>query len=411
MANTPLASLSFLDTLLQSSDSTVSISASEISVFNFKWFNIAIISAVVFLRTSKLLGSNNFELHLYSSDIQANFTKLAEASNLSNVSSKYYEFADIFSKTKAEVLPPHYPYDLKFNLEEGAQPPVGSIYSLSVSKQEVLKKFIEENLNMGFIQPISSLHGILVLFVKKKDGSLHFCVDFCGLNYISKKDHYPLPLISNLLDSPRKAWVYLKIDLHYAYHLVCIADSDEWKTAFRICYGSFEWSVIPFGLTNAPTAFQWFMNDIFSDLLDLCIMIYLDDILIYLNNMSKHHWHVKEVLKHLHKAGLYAKAEKCKFHSKSVEYLEYILSPSGLTMSDDKVKIIQDWPEPKKVKDIQSFLGFANFYHWFIFNYSDIVISLTYLTQKDIPWKFNFSCQDAFNSLKKAFTFAPILTH
>ena len=153
------------------------------------------------------------------------------------------------------------------------------------------------------------------------------------------------------------------------------------------------------------------MNDIFSDLLDLCIMIYLDDILIYLNNMSKHHWHVKEVLKHLHKAGLYAKAEKCKFYSKSVEYLGYILSPSGLTMSDDKVKIIQDWPEPKKVKDIQSFLGFANFYHWFIFNYSDIVIPLTYLTQKNIPWKFNFFCQDAFNSLKKAFTFAPILTH
>ena len=96
--------------------------------------------------------------------------------------------------------------------------------------------------------------------------------------------------------------------------------------------------------------------------------------------MSKHHQHVKEVLKHLHKASLYAKVEKCKFHSESVEYLRYILSPSGLTMSDDKVKIIQDWPEPKKVKNIQSFLDFTNFYYWFIFNYLDIVISLTYLT-------------------------------
>jgi len=122
------------------------------------------------------------------------------------------------------------------------------------------------------------------------------------------------------------------------------------------------------------------MNDIFSNLLDVYIVIYLDDVLIYLNNMSEYHWHVKEVLKHLCKAGLYTKAEKCKFHSESVEYLGYILSSSGLTMSDDKVKIIQDWPEPKKVKDIQSFLGFANFYHWFIFNYSDIVISLTYFT-------------------------------
>jgi len=120
---------------------------------------------------------------------------------------------------------------------------------------------------------------------------------------------------------------------------------------------------------------------------------------------------VKEVLKYLRKANLYAKAEKCKFHSKSVEYLGYILSFSGLTMSDNKIKIIQDWLEPRKVKDIQSFLGFANFYCRFIFNYSDIVIPLTCLTWKDIPWKFNSSCRDAFNSLKKAFTSALILTH
>ena len=168
---------------------------------------------------------------------------------------------------------------------------------------------------------------------------------------------------------------------------------------------------MPFGLTNAPTAFQWFINDIFSNLLDVYIMIYLDNILIYSNNMSEHHRHVEEVLKRLYKAGLYAKVEKCKFHSKSVEYLGYILSPSGLTMSNDKVKIIQDWLEPKKVKNIQSFLGFANFYCRFIFNYSDIVILLICLTQKDIPWKFDSSCQNAFNSLKKAFTSAPILTY
>ena len=153
------------------------------------------------------------------------------------------------------------------------------------------------------------------------------------------------------------------------------------------------------------------MNDIFSDLLDVCVVIYLNDILIYSNNMSEHHQHVKEVLKHLYKAGLYTKAEKCEFHSESVKYLGYILSSSGLTMSNKKVKIIQDWPEPKKVKNIQSFLGFAKFYCQFIFNYSDIVILLTHLTQKDIPWKFNSFCQDAFNSLKKAFTSTPILTH
>jgi len=108
---------------------------------------------------------------------------------------------------------------------------------------------------MGFIWPILSPLDTLVLFIKRKDGSLHLCVDFCGLNCISKKDCYPLPLISNLLDSFHKAQVYSKIDLYYAYHLACIADGDKWKTAFRTHYGSFEWSIMSFGLTNAPMAF------------------------------------------------------------------------------------------------------------------------------------------------------------
>jgi len=148
-------------------------------------------------------------------------------SDLSNVPSKYYKFADIFSQTKAKILPPHRPYDLKINLEEGAQPLVGSIYSLSAFEQEAFKEFIEENLNTGFIRPTSSPHSALVLFIKKKDSSLHLCVDFHSLNCITKKNHYLLLLISNLLDSPRKAQVYSKIDFRYAYHLVYIANGDE----------------------------------------------------------------------------------------------------------------------------------------------------------------------------------------
>ena len=168
---------------------------------------------------------------------------------------------------------------------------------------------------------------------------------------------------------------------------------------------------MPFSLTNASAAFQWLINNIFSDLLDIYVMIYLDNILIYSNNMYKHYQYVKKVPKYLYKAGLYTKVEKCKFHSELVEYLEYILSSLGLTMSNDKVKIIQDWPESKKVKDIQSFLDFTNFYYQFIFNYLNIVILLTHLTWKDIFWKFDSFCHDAFNSLKKIFTSTSILTH
>jgi len=127
-------------------------------------------------------------------------------------------------------------------------------------------------------------------------------------------------------------------------------------------------------------AFQQFINNFFSDFLDVCVMIYLDDILIYSNNMFKHHQYIKEVLKHLCKASLYTKVEKYKFHFESVEYLGYILSSSSFTMFNNKVKIIQDWLEPKKVKNIQFFLDFTNFYCQFIFNYLDIVIPLTCLT-------------------------------
>ena len=256
VANIPLASLSFLNIPLQSLDSAVSIPASETSISNSEQPNITIIGAAALLCTSILLSSKNFELCLCSLDIQTNSTKLAEAPDLSNISSKYHEFANVFSKTKAETLPPHYFYNLKINLEEGAQPLVDLIYSLLVSEQEALKEFIEENLNIGFIRPTSSPHSTPVLFIKKKDGSLRLYVNFCGLNHISKKDRYPLPLISNLLDSPCKVWIYSKIDLCHAYHLVHIADDDEWKTAFRTCYRLFEWSVMPFGLTNTPVVFQ-----------------------------------------------------------------------------------------------------------------------------------------------------------
>ena len=142
--------------------------------------------------------------------------------------------------------------------------------------------------------------------MRKKDGALQLCVDFRGLNKITKKDRYPLPLISDLLDAPKKARIYTKIDLRHAYHLVRIAEGDEWKTAFRTHYGSFEWLVMPFGLSNAPAAFQHFMDDIFGDLLDICTIIYLDEILIYSDNETSHIGHMCEVLQRLQKHNLYA---------------------------------------------------------------------------------------------------------
>jgi len=138
----------------------------------------------------------------------------------------------------------------------------------------------------------------------------------------------------------------MKLDLKHAYHLICIVDRDEWKTSFCTHYGSYEWYVIPEGLTNAPAAFQHFVNDIFSDMLDISVVVYLDNILIYLDDKDSHSTIVCKVLQRLCKHGLYCNAEKCEFHWDTIEYLGYILSPEGLKMSLEKVENILEWPTP-----------------------------------------------------------------
>src|SRR5258705_1830639 len=216
--------------------------------------------------------------------------------SMSEILVDYHEFQDIFSDAKANMLPPHQPYDLQISLEEGAKPFHGPIYSLSPPELMALREFIEEHTRNGFIRPTKSPWGSLVLFIKKKDGSLHLCVDFCALNKVTEKDCYLLPLITDLLNAPGPTRIYTKIDLKHAYHLVCIAEGDKPKMAFQTHYGSFEWRVMPFGLSNAPAAFQRFINDILGDLLDVCMIGYLDDILIYSDSLDKHKDHVRDVL-------------------------------------------------------------------------------------------------------------------
>ena len=168
---------------------------------------------------------------------------------------------------------------------------------------------------------------------------------------------------------------------------------------------------MPFGLTNSPMAFQQYMKNILGDLLDHCVVVYLDDILVYSDDPVQHREHIWEILKWLCQNGLFTKANKCKWHKDSVEFLGYILKTEGLTLAEDKVKIIREWPEPRKVKDVQSFLSFTNFYHRFIYNYSDIAVPLTCLTCKGIPWVFSDDCCKSFENLKNSFTTAPILMH
>ena len=178
------------------------------------------------------------------------------------------------------------------------------------------------------------------------------CVNYCGLNKITIRNRYPLPLIPGLLNQLATAKVYTKIDLCGAYNLVRIKSGDEWKTAFRTRFGHFEYTVMPFGLTNASAVFQHLMNDIFREYLDRFVIVYLDDILIYSKDQNEHNTYVQLVLKKLQNKGLYAKLEKCKFDQSQVEFLGYIITPYGIQMDPHKINTILSWQTPKTPHDI-----------------------------------------------------------
>jgi hypothetical protein len=324
---------------------------------------------------------------------------------------EYHQYLPLFSEAEANKLRPHRPYDHRIPLKDNFTPPFGPIYPLSRTELEALRKWLDENLSKGFIRASSSPAGAPILFVKKGDGSLRLCVDYRGLNEGNIKNCYPLPLLHETLLRLQKARYFTKLDIRGAYNLVRMAEGEEWKTTFRTRYGLFESLVMPFGLTNAPASFQHIINDVLRPYLDVFVTAYLDDILIYSDNLEDHRGHVLKVLEALTKAGLHLKPEKCEFHRQEVKYLGFIISTTGTKMDPAKITTIQEWPQPQNVKDVQSFLGFANFYRHFIKGYSSIVTPLTRLTRKDIPFTWTSDCAHSFNNLKTTFTTAPILHH
>ncbi|KAL2078839.1 hypothetical protein ACEWY4_024583 [Coilia grayii] len=327
----------------------------------------------------------------------------------SNVPECYHDLLQAFSKAKATSLPPHRPYDCAIDLVPGATPPRGRLYSLSGPERRAMEEYIADSLTAGIIRPSSSPAGAGFFFVGKKDGSLRPCIDYRGLNDITIKNRYPLPLLASAFESLQGATVFTKLDLRNAYHLVRIREGDEWKTAFNTPNGHYEYLVMPFGLTNAPAVFQGLVNDVLRDVLDRFVFIYLDDILIFSKNIEEHKQHVRLVLRRLLENLLFVKAEKCEFHVKTMAFLGYIVAEGAIQMDPAKVSAVTSWPTPENRKQLQQFLGFANFYRRFIRNYSSVAAPLTALTSTKQTFLWTISANEAFCHLKDRFTSAPIL--
>ncbi|MBW0483767.1 hypothetical protein O181_023482 [Austropuccinia psidii MF-1] len=317
--------------------------------------------------------------------------------------SVYDQYLHVFSKVKEEKLPPHCACDHHIELE-GSLPSVGAIYSLSNQESDTLRAYIAENLEKGFIWSNSPSKGAPLLFVKKKDSGLHLCVNYRKLNAVTRKNKHPVPLMNQLLTVFNGSSIFYKIDLCGAYNMLRFKEGEEHLTCFRPKYGSYEYLFMPFGLTNASSSFENLVNDIFQDLVDIYVVVYLDDIMVFSKSEEEHVTHVSTVLSRLRANNLFARASKCPFHSSSVEYLSYIVSSEGLKMDHPKFKQILNWPPPRNLKALYSFLGFANIYRCFIKNYSKKTSSLKRFLKKDSCFPLNEEALRQFHQFKEAFT-------
>ena len=323
----------------------------------------------------------------------------------------YHKYLRVFERGEADGLPPHRSYDCPIDLVEGTVGKNQKAYPLNIMENEVLKVWIDELLRKGYIRPSNSTMGSPVFFAKAGNGEIRPVIDYRALNEITKRDNYPIPLTVQLVDQLQEARFFTKMDLRVGYNQVRIRRGDEWKAAFNCRYGKFEPLVMTLGLCNAPSVFQRFMNDILHEFIDKGVVIYLDDILIYARTLEELRGITCAVIERLMKHNLFLKPEKCEWEKQEVGFLGMRVSNRGVEMEEEKLKRIDEWPAPKTVKQIQEFLGFANFYRRFIAGFSKIGQPIFNLLQKGKKFIWEEKAQQAFDALKAEFRKAPMLVY
>jgi hypothetical protein len=318
------------------------------------------------------------------------------------------EYPDVFPN-ELPGMPPDRDVEFVIELQPGTAPISKRPYRMPPKELAELKTQLQELLDKGYIHPSSSPWGCPALFVKKKDGSLRMCVDYRPLNAVTIKNKYPLPRINVLFDQLARAKVFSKIDLRSGYHQIKIRPCDIPKTAFSTHYGLYEFLVMSFGLTNAPTYFMYPMNSVFMTELDKFVVVFIDDILIYSKSDKEHAKHLRVVLQRLRDHKLYAKFSKCEFWLKSEKFLGHTISQDGISVDPSKVQEVMDWKPPKSVHQIRSFLGLAGYYRRFIPDFSRITKPMTELLKKGVKFVWSEACEKAFHTLRQHLTSAPVL--
>ena len=330
----------------------------------------------------------------------------AEAEEIQTLLMKY---SDVFAKNSSDVGRFS---KITHQIVTGNAPPVRQrVRRTPLGFQGEEEQHLQSLLDAGIVVPSTSDWASPVVLVRKKDGGVRWCIDYRKLNDVTRKDSYPLPNIEECLDTLAGSTIFSTIDLQQGYHQIEMDPEDRRKTAFITRYGLFEYTRMPFGLCGAPGTFQRAMECVLKGLQWKMVLIYLDDVIVASRNLHEHIVHLEEVLQRFRESNLKLKPSKCSFFQASVLFLGHRICKDGIEANPDLTQIVQDWPVPQGVKDVQAFLGLSNYYRRFIEKYSDIAEPLYQLTKKGTVFRWGSEQQESFSILKERLVSPPILAY
>ena len=318
------------------------------------------------------------------------------------------EFANVFPKELTESLPPDRNIQHFIDLILRASLPNLPHYRFNPAQGAELQRQVEDLLRRGLIRESHSPCAVPALLAPKKDDTWRLCVDYRAINRITVRYRFPIPRIDELLDQLAGAEIFSKLDLRNGYHQVRIRAGDEWKTAFKTKDGLFEWLVMPFGLSNAPSTFMRLMTEVMRPFRGKFVVVYFDDILIYSRSPDEHENHLQEVCAKLQSKQLVANVNKCAFLRSSITFLGFVISAAGIAVDPGKTAAIRNWPIPTSPFEVRSFHGLAQFYRRFIKNFSSLAAPLSDLL-KESRFVWSAPANRAFQQIKIALLSAPVL--